>query len=347
MGFQSGESEADEVADLKTAASAVAQNQLLDKDSDFVFNFLTSPGGSGAGGHLVAAVSGTFPPVVGQDLSMAVAFMGPCGYVTPHSHPRATEFAYAVNGTMQVGFLEENGDRFVFNEVAPGQAAIFPKGSIHFEMNNGCDPMIFVAALNNEDPGVTSTAQTFLGLPPDIVAAVLGGIPVDQVAKIESLVPDSLALGTDECLNRCGLKRTAQPTTQRQPRVSANALPSGYQGPPAPSAAAGGTSKLATSGSLGVTDSNGKVNPLLIALIIICSLMAVGYIILIATWFIRKNGKGGKKRGQYIRTGGEFAPEGAAYSSSAYDTAAPYEKFRASEDRSLRTTPYDRPAGDS
>ncbi len=69
---------------------------------------------------------------------MAVGFLGPCGYVTPHTHPRATEIAYAVNGTMQVGFLQENGARFVFNEIGPGQATIFPKGSIHFEMNNGC-----------------------------------------------------------------------------------------------------------------------------------------------------------------------------------------------------------------
>lgn len=69
---------------------------------------------------------------------MAIAFLEPCGFVTPHMHPRATEVAYAVNGTMQVGFLVENGARFVMNDVGPDQAVVFPRGSIHFEMNNGC-----------------------------------------------------------------------------------------------------------------------------------------------------------------------------------------------------------------
>lgn len=40
-----------------------------------------------------------------------------------------------------------------------------------------------------------------------------------------SQLPDNFAIGRDECLRRCGLTRGTQPTTQRQPRVSANALP--------------------------------------------------------------------------------------------------------------------------
>ncbi len=60
-------------------------------------------------------------------MAMTIGFLGPCGYNTPHTHPRATEFNFAVNGTLQTGFLAENGARFVFNEVPPGSAAIFPK----------------------------------------------------------------------------------------------------------------------------------------------------------------------------------------------------------------------------
>lgn len=71
-------------------------------------------------------------------MSMTIGFLGPCGYNTPHTHPRATEFNFAVNGTLQAGILTENGARFVFNEVNPGSAAIFPNGAIHFEMNNEC-----------------------------------------------------------------------------------------------------------------------------------------------------------------------------------------------------------------
>ena len=78
---------------------------------------------------------------------------------TPHTHPRATEFLFLVNGQMEVGFIEENGARFVINAMAPGQGTIFPKGSIHYQINLGCDPLTFVAALNDEDPGASQIAQ--------------------------------------------------------------------------------------------------------------------------------------------------------------------------------------------
>lgn len=71
-------------------------------------------------------------------MAMTIGYLGPCGYNTPHTHPRATEFNFAVNGTLQAGLLTENGARFIFNEVKPGSAAIFPKGAIHFEMNTEC-----------------------------------------------------------------------------------------------------------------------------------------------------------------------------------------------------------------
>jgi hypothetical protein len=69
------------------------------------------------------------------------------------------------------------------------------------------------------------TLLAVFGLPPDIVGAALGGLGVQQVADLESLIPDNVILGVDECLARCGITRTGQPTAQRQPRVSANAFP--------------------------------------------------------------------------------------------------------------------------
>ena len=78
---------------------------------------------------------------------------------TPHTHPRATEFLFLVNGQMDAGFIEENGARFVVNTLTQGQGTIFPKGSIHYQLNLGCEPITFVAALNDEDPGVNQVAQ--------------------------------------------------------------------------------------------------------------------------------------------------------------------------------------------
>ena len=78
---------------------------------------------------------------------------------TPHTHPRATEINFSINTTLQAGFLAENGARFVTVELAAGSAAIFPQGAIHFEMNPSCEPAMFVAGFNNEDPGVQQVAQ--------------------------------------------------------------------------------------------------------------------------------------------------------------------------------------------
>lgn len=214
------------VAALKTATNTVAQVNLL-QDKDFVFDFFNASSGvvKGAGGRAVAASVSNFPALVGQGVAMTVGFLEPCGMNTPHTHPRATEILYSVNGTLTSGTIGENGSRFVFNTISPGQATVFPMGSVHYQVNEGCEPMTFVSAFNYEDPGTLSMAQRYLGLPPDVVAASLGNLGVEEVVGLEAMLPDNFALGRDECLQRCGLTRGTQPSTQRQPRVSGNALP--------------------------------------------------------------------------------------------------------------------------
>ncbi|KAJ7931674.1 RmlC-like cupin [Mycena leptocephala] len=196
----------------------------------FYFRLPEPPGGvtTGAAGHTVAATSGNFPAVVGNGVAMTVGFLGPCGINTPHTHPRATEINFSVNATLRTGMLSENGARFVMNDLPPGSMTVFPQGSTHFEMNDNCHPAMFVAAFNGEDPGVSSLAQRFFGLPIDIIEATMGGLGVQEVEGLEAKIPDNVAVGTDECLKRCGLVRPpTQPTMQHQPRVSGNAFPTG------------------------------------------------------------------------------------------------------------------------
>jgi hypothetical protein len=47
-----------------------------------------------------------------------------------------------VNGTLRTGLLTENGARFVVNDLPPGSMTVFPQGSVHFEMNDGCGEYI-------------------------------------------------------------------------------------------------------------------------------------------------------------------------------------------------------------
>ncbi|KAL4247944.1 germin family protein [Abortiporus biennis] len=319
VAFSSGISEAQEVATLKVANSAVTKVGLLN-DTDFVFDFVKNRKPGGAGGTLVLANEANFPILTDNGLAMAVALLEPCGLVTPHSHPRATEMLYSVNGTFTAGFLMENGARFVNNTVNPGEAAIFPKGSIHFEQNELCEPVLFVAGLSSPDPGALSFAQTLFGLPPDVTGAALGGANDNQVADIEKNIPDNIAIGSDECLARCGIKRGSQPTNQRQPRNSGNALPSGYSAPTQQAAAvqpsAAGQSKASAfdvAGNVATTNSDGKPNTTFIILIVIIAVMGVGWIALLALFLVRwrkeKENHKWAKDAKYSKTGAEYAPE--------------------------------------
>ena len=67
---------------------------------------------------------------------------------------------------------------------------------------------MIIARFSDPDPGVLSVAQGFLQqLPAEFVDASLGGIGVQEVKELAKFIPDSVAFGTQECLDRCGITR--------------------------------------------------------------------------------------------------------------------------------------------
>ncbi|KAF9649044.1 RmlC-like cupin, partial [Thelephora ganbajun] len=219
----------------------IDQGMILNRDPpQFVFDFNSGVGlVSGAGGNITVANLADFPYLLGKGMSLTVGKMAPCGLSTPHYHPRATEFLYMLTGSeLKVGFLLENGVRLVTNVLKPGQGAIFPKGSFHYQVNTDCEPVTFVAGLNSEDPGVSSVAQRFFGIQPAVVDATLGDVGLDEVVRIAQSVstalsiklklkllthvpiqiPDTFALGVQSCLDKCKIQRGGdQPKKQQQP----------------------------------------------------------------------------------------------------------------------------------
>jgi hypothetical protein len=198
------------VAELLTASTVVNRIKLL-SDTDFIFDFANptpeSVSATGEDGQTVTARRDTFPALIGSGIAMTIAHLGPCGINTPHIHPRAAELNYIVNGSVQAGMLAENGARFVMNTVNAGQATLFPRGAIHFEVNLGCEPVMFVAAFPDEDPGTTQLADNLFKLPKNIVQATLGGLDEAEVESLMNGIPHNVAFGVDECLQRCGIKR--------------------------------------------------------------------------------------------------------------------------------------------
>lgn len=153
-------------------------------------------------------------------------------------------------------------------------------------------------------------------------------------------------------MKRCGITRGDQPTAQRQPRVSGNALPNGFSGPtaaPAPSAT-GGSGKptgSATSsqirspaptnfGAVGSNNENGtgngKLSPTTIALAVLVAVMGAGYVALAIAYVLRRRAeKNARTQGfTYYQTGGESAPHTPMFQNEKNLTGP-------------RSTPYDPP----
>ncbi|KAJ7041775.1 hypothetical protein C8F04DRAFT_931774, partial [Mycena alexandri] len=130
----------------------------------------------------------------------------------PCLRPFYSPLQFSVNGTIRTGVVTENNSRFILTELPPGSMTIFPMDSIHFQVNDGCEPILFVLTFNSEDPGALQIAQRFLGLPPDIVGATQGDLVLEEVQGLESQILDNVAIGTDACLKRCGITRPSQPT---------------------------------------------------------------------------------------------------------------------------------------
>lgn len=209
---------ADLITKLMTAPTAVDRFKLLDQPGDWIFDFkdVNAPGRSeskGKGGLSIAATSKTFPALIGNGVSMTVAFLGPCGMNTAHVHPRATELNIIVQGRLVTNFVLENGAKPVANTMDTFQMAVFPQGAIHQEFNPDCTDAVFVAAFPDADAGVNTIAQNFFSLRPDVVGATLNGVQTLNGQDIESFrhaIPDNLALGIDACLNKCGIQRNAK-----------------------------------------------------------------------------------------------------------------------------------------
>ncbi|CAM9752540.1 unnamed protein product, partial [Ectocarpus sp. 13 AM-2016] len=128
------------------------------------------------GFQIRAATLGQIPALDGQGIAMALVNLDACTINLPHIHPRATEMQYVINGEhLRVAFVEENGgEGAVVNDLSQGDVTFFPQGLIHYEQNLGCEPVTFLAALNNDDPGAVTITTRFFELPTEAIQVRAG-----------------------------------------------------------------------------------------------------------------------------------------------------------------------------
>jgi oxalate decarboxylase/phosphoglucose isomerase-like protein (cupin superfamily) len=187
------------------ARTAIAARQEFEA-KDFVFDLLGSvPVAITAGGTAQVLTVAQLPSLTGTGLSYTLVNLEPCAINPPHIHPRATELIYVISGNkLRAAFAEENGGRVIVNDIGMGETTFFPEGLIHYQQNLSCEPVMFLAALSNEDPGVVSIATQFFKLPEEAQLTTLNQTAT-VVNKLIAGLPTGPAAGRQECLSKCGL----------------------------------------------------------------------------------------------------------------------------------------------
>ncbi|KAI1470243.1 RmlC-like cupin domain-containing protein [Daldinia caldariorum] len=201
---------------LLSDTRADAVNNVLKDDADLVFDFNKARKfGPGKGGEIVTANRKAFPALADTGIGMAVGFLGPCGFNTPHVHNRATELLVVTKGKVVSEMVVENGvedadkkPRDITNTIEELQATPYFMGALHTQFNPTCDDVTFIAPLSSDDFGANTIAQAYFALGDDTIRAAAGNsIDGADVDKFRGLLSTNVALGVEQCLKACGIAK--------------------------------------------------------------------------------------------------------------------------------------------
>ncbi|EOY08223.1 Cupin 1 - like 10 [Theobroma cacao] len=130
---------------------------------DFVFSGLKATGNfSDTGLATIPVNPGAFPGINTLGMSFVRADLKVGGINPPHFHPRATEIAYVVQGSIYSGFVDSN-NRVFARVIEQGEVMVFPRGLVHFQMNVGEKPATIFASLNSQNPGLQKIPTAIFG----------------------------------------------------------------------------------------------------------------------------------------------------------------------------------------
>ncbi|KAK6121060.1 hypothetical protein DH2020_045198 [Rehmannia glutinosa] len=130
------------VADLTSAAKV---NGFTCKSNvtaeDFFFAGLANPGATNttAGSIVTGANVEKIPGLNTLGVSLSRIDYAAGGLNPPHTHPRATEIVFVLEGELDVGFVT-TANVLISRSIKKGEIFVFPKGLVHFQKNNGKSP---------------------------------------------------------------------------------------------------------------------------------------------------------------------------------------------------------------
>ncbi|GJN38006.1 hypothetical protein PR202_gb27012 [Eleusine coracana subsp. coracana] len=115
--------------------------------NDFFSDRLRNPGNTNNpnGAVVTAANVENFAGVNTLGVSMARIDYAPGGLNPPHTHPRATEIIFVLEGVLEVGFIT-TADKLFSRIITKGDVFVFPRGLVHFQQNRGHGPPLSLPA---------------------------------------------------------------------------------------------------------------------------------------------------------------------------------------------------------
>lgn len=158
--------------------------------ADFFFDGLSKPGlvNNTVGSLVTGANVERIPGLNTLGVSLSRIDYLPGGLNPPHTHPRATEMVFVLEGELDVGFITTS-NKLISKTIKKGEIFVFPKALVHFQKNNGDKSASVIAAFNSQLPGTQSIAVTLFGSNPPVPDNVLTKafqIGTKEVVKIKS-----------------------------------------------------------------------------------------------------------------------------------------------------------------
>lgn len=141
---------------------------------DFFFAGIAKPGtiNNTVGSLVTGANVEKIPGLNTLGVSLSRIDFKPGGLNPPHTHPRATEIIFVLEGELDVGFVITS-NKFISKKIKQGEVFVFPKGLLHFQKNNGDKPASVISAFNSQLPGTLSIAAALFTATPAVPDDVL------------------------------------------------------------------------------------------------------------------------------------------------------------------------------
>ncbi|KAG9152106.1 hypothetical protein Leryth_017683 [Lithospermum erythrorhizon] len=181
------------VADLTSGVKVNGYPCKADvKADDFFSNILSKAGSTNntMGSLVTGANVQKIPGLNTLGVSLSRIDYAPGGLNPPHTHPRATEMVFVLDGELDVGFITTT-NVLISKHIKKGEVFVFPRGLVHFQKNNGHVSASVIAAFNSQLPGTQSLASTLFAASPTVPDNVLTKafqIGTKEIEKIKSRI---------------------------------------------------------------------------------------------------------------------------------------------------------------